>query len=439
MDTVVSVKHVVKNGESRLQRGCKAEQGGVVRPRFISILLTVNLFAPTQMGHVVPTEIELELEVASPLHIGSGDVLGREDLIFGGETAFVPDIDAYFRDNPDQIETFVTAMERGEPVSDFITDPSRYARYTLRPWVSESSLGNSEVAVAMKDAQARPFIPGSTIKGFVRTALAARALSGGGQSLDSLDDWAVDDLFRLDQNDPMHDFLRCLTVRDSTPADTDALVLGEIKMYSLSDSGSMDAKFWSNYAEFIEPGTMFTTDLLVDTSLLEEMIESFGESWKVEAVFGSDRSEAGIVETISRALTSFTNDIAREDQTLTGDFDEVESFYDGLPDDRPRLRLGHGTGYHSNTVVTALPRDDRVSIRDDNRLGKRLTHDECGGGVTPDRKREDHLFCHECHTSMPAETADASPPLPKTRRFVRRQGRPAYPLGWVTASVRGSS
>lgn len=396
---------------------------------------TVNLTVPEEMAKLVP--IHIELEIASPLHVGSGDVLGREDLVFERGAAFVPDLNAYFRDNPDQIDTFVAAMEHGEPVSDFINEPGRYARYTLDPWVDEGDLGNSEVSLAMKDAQSRPFIPGSTIKGFIRTALAHHALTTGGQSLDALDDRAVDDLFRLGENDPEHDLLRCLTVRDSTPADTDALVLGEIKVYSLSEAGEMDAKFWSNYAEFIEPGTTLTTDLAVDTSLLQEMRESFGESRKIEAVFGSDRSEAGIVETIAAALTSFANDIAREDRTLIEGFDEVESFYDDLPADQPRLRLGHGTGYHSNTVATALSPGDRVSVRSEHRLGKPLTHDECGGNVTPDRDQEGHLFCHECYTSMPAETADVSPPLPKTRRFVRRQGTPTYPLGWVTAAVGG--
>lgn len=388
------------------------------------------------MPHLVPTK--LELEVTSPLHIGSGDTLGREDLVFSQGTAFVPDLDAYFRDHPDQIDTFVTAMEHGEPVSDFIDSPGRYAQYTLDPWVSERQLGNSEVWVAMKDAQSRPFVPGSTIKGFVRTALAHRALTMSGKSLASLDNRDVDDLFRLGQNDPMHDIMRCLAVQDSTPAAADEFVLGEIKMYSLQDGGSMDPKRWSNYAEFIEPGTVLTTVLTVDTSLLEEMRTSFGEARKVEAIFGRDRSEAGIVETIATALTSFTNDIAREDQTLIEGFDEIESFYGDLSDDRPRLRLGHGTGYHSVTVAPALSRTDRVSIRNENKLGKRLTHDDCGGNVKPDRDQEGYLYCRKCHRSMSAEAANVSPPLPKTRRFVRRRGTPRYPLGWVTASVRTS-
>ena len=378
---------------------------------------------------------EFRLDIASPLHIGTGEVLSREDLIYERGTAFVPDLDAYFRENPEEITPFVQAMKNGEPASNFINDPNRYAKYTLDPWVGARELGNSEVSVAMKDSEGRPYIPGSSIKGFVRTALAHRALTKGGRSLSSLDDYAVDDLFRLERNDPQNDICRCLTVRDSTPASPDDLVLGEIKMYSLQHSGSMEAKFWSNYAEFIRPGTQLQMELTVDTALLERMVAEFGERRKVEAVFGSDRSEAAVLHTVVDAVTRFGDAIAREDRTLIEGFGEIESFYDGFTDAGAHLRLGHGTGYHSNTVATALSEGDRVEARTANRLGKELTHEDCGGNVTPDRNQDGALFCHKCYTTMPTQSADVSPPLPKTRRFVRDGGTPKYPLGWVAVGV----
>jgi hypothetical protein len=82
-------------------------------------------------------------------------------------------------------------------------------------------------------------------------------------------------------------------------------------------------------------------------------------------------------------------------------------------------------------VATALSATDRAEIRGDHRLGRKPTHDGCGGTVTPDKHRAGALFCHECHTSMPVGNADVSPPFPKTRRIVQKDGAPAYPLGWV--------
>lgn len=372
--------------------------------------------------------LELDLRVAAPLHIGTGETLGREGLVFEGGVAFVPDLDAYFRDNPNDVQPFVAAMERGEPVGDFITDPDRYAEYTLDPWVDTDEV--DEVAVAIKDIDGRPYIPGSSIKGFVRTALAHRALTTGGRSLSAPDDGAVDELFRLGEDDPKHDIMRCLTVRDTTPAAPDDLVLVGTETQSFQKSGSMQPKFWTNHSECLAPGTGLRTEVAIDTATLDGMVTKFGESRKVDAVFGADRSEDAILETVTDALGAFATDIAREDRTLTGEFDRLESFYDELETGRC-IRVGTGTGYHSNTVATALPRTDRVGVRVDHRLGKKLTHDGCGGTVTPDKHQAGALFCHECYSSMPIGEADVSPPFPKTRRIVRKDGAPAYPLGWV--------
>jgi CRISPR/Cas system CMR subunit Cmr6 (Cas7 group RAMP superfamily) len=105
----------------------------------------------------------------------------------------------------------------------------------------------------MKNAADEPYLPGSSIKGAIRTALAYHALAGDG--LNDLRKEAVKRLFRPEQNNPKGDLLKCVTVRDSEPADPDALVLGEVKTYSLSRAGEMRAKQWSNFAELLRPGT----------------------------------------------------------------------------------------------------------------------------------------------------------------------------------------
>jgi hypothetical protein len=55
----------------------------------------------------------------------------------------------------------------------------------------------------------------------IRTALAHRALDER-RELDDLDGRAVERLFRPGQDDPKGDLLKCVTVRDSEPADPDS-------------------------------------------------------------------------------------------------------------------------------------------------------------------------------------------------------------------------
>jgi len=191
----------------------------------------------------------------------------------------------------------------------------------------------------------------------------------------------------------------------------------------------MRPKRWANYAEVIQPGTRFSTDLVVDADLLERMVDRFGEPWKARAVFGEDRSEAGIRDAIREALRSFRDAVVAEDRQLTGEFAAVESFYEGLDDDATHLRIGFGTGYHSNTVATALSAADRASVRL-NCLDKQMIHDGCGGNLTTDRE-EGMLFCHECDSTLDPRSDEVRPPFPKTRRFVHRNGSPAEPLGWL--------
>jgi len=375
--------------------------------------------------------MQIELKVRSPLHIGSGEEITHEELLFEGHTAYVPDITGYFRDHPDEIDPFVNGIDQGQPPSLFFEDISRYSRYAIEPWVDERTVGRSPIKTVMKTAGDEPYLPGSSIKGALRTALAHCALDSG-RGLDDFTGWAVERLFRPEQDDPKGDLLKCVTVRDSKPADPDdSLVLGEIKTYSLSTEGEMRAKRWSNFAELLRPGARLTTEVSVDAALLNRMVETHSERKKAEAILGGDLTEQGVLERITEALREFEQATVDEERQLTGDFDDIEEFYSGF-DDQPRLRIGFGTSYYSNTVATALSEAERISIQTDNHLGRGPFHDDCGGNLGPDRHNSGKLFCHRCTTGgLDPHSNEVVLRFPKTRRFVLRDGSPEYPLGWV--------
>ena len=80
-------------------------------------------------------------------------------------------------------------------------------------------------------------------------------------------------------------------------------------------------------------------------------------------------------------------------------FDEIKTFYANTKNEkRATLRVGWGTGMLGTTVSLLLDEDTRVRLRN-----KVISAD---GGNRPQ-------------------------PAPKSRRFVMKNGQPAYPLGWI--------
>jgi CRISPR-associated protein Csm5 len=393
--------------------------------------------------------MDIEITVQSPVHVGIEEERLRQEYVFDGGRAHKPNLDRYFRNNPDEIEAFVADIEDGRPMADFFDEGHQYGSYAAETWVSEDAIGGSPIQPFVKTRGEEPYLPGSSLKGAIRTALACEAIRQGA-TVSEYTESSVEGLFTLQQvdpdgfADPQRDVMRCLTIRDATPAlGTELpLALCEVKTYSLKRGGEMKPEHWSKYVECLRPETTLTSELHVDVDELVAMVDEFGHSSTVDAIFGETRSEAAILDRIQTALQNLGKAIMRQDRELISELDEIESFYDGLADgDSPLLRVGFGTGWHSNTIGTALPQGEVLAIRAGNsRLGKPTLHeeDDCGGKLVGDDHNPGQLFCIECETVDidPQSDAASSTPFPKTRRFIHRRGTPAYPLGWTTLSAK---
>lgn len=382
--------------------------------------------------------MDVTLIARSPIHIGSGTEYQSQEYIFNHGRAYKPNIDAYFRDNPEQVDAFVEDIEQGRSVGEFIDSIHKYTNYQADQWVSKRDLGRSRVKEFIKTRGEEPYLPGSSLKGAIRTSLAAYALQTGAK-IDEYTSDAIERLFTLQESgfpNPQRDILRCVTVRDATLNLTEesALALCEIKTYSLKSEGEMRAKPWSNYAECLKPGIEMSTEIRIDIDKLEKMIEEYGYRRKVEQVFGNSFTQSDILDRIQAAITATGNDISKYAQELTSGFDQISSFYtDLMSEDEPSLRVGFGTGWFSNTVGTAMDKHTLLQIRSEERLGKPTYHDDCGGILVSDDHNPDKLFCIDCYTGNidPDSSEASSTPFPKTRRFVQRDGTATYPLGWL--------
>lgn len=391
--------------------------------------------------------MKVDLEVRSPVHIGNTDEGGEQtrftdELAVEGKKVYVPDIDAYFRDNPHRIDDFVAGVEQDYSPGALLESVEDYPRYTLDNWVDTDDLRSdvSEFTTCIKTGHDRPYIPGTTLKGFIRTALAYYALVQKPEHQRRItEDDEVRDLFRLSEDDPMHDVMRCLTIRDSTPPESDALCLINVKTHS-KQGYEMEEKFWDDYREALKPGVTLETELKVNVPELRRMTDEFGEREKVDALFGPELSDEAIHDRIETAVDRFTTEIMAEEQQLTGKFDRVEQFYQGLNEDGTYLRLGAFTNWYSKTIGLALPERERqyvwVKTADELPHFKHfMTHLGCGGPLVPDDRNPGKFFCIECYTGgiEPASGEVSGHVFPKTRRIANYQGRPSLPMGWVRA------
>lgn len=378
--------------------------------------------------------MKVDLNVRSPTHIGSGDERTVREYLFDDGQAFVPDLRAYFRDHPNEANAFVDAVERNEPMDRIFDDAEQYSRYTLdSSWIDPASIPNKSISVAIKDGRDEPYIPGTSIKGWIRNALAYQALRNGA-TVDLGGEDVIEKLFRVGNGDPQDDLLRCVTVRDAYPVSEAELAICEIKTYSLSTSGTLYSKSWSNYAECLSLGTEFTTDVSVNETLLRSLIEEHdGDATRV---FGDDLSEQGILASISQALQEFQQSVIREDRKLTDD-GFIDAFYSNLSSDSLLLRLGFATGHHSKTVATGLLEADRLRENADADTENELKHADCGGTLRRDQYNDERLFCKQCEMGGIQPNFENVIQFPKTRRFVVNNDTPLHLLGWVEASFRG--
>lgn len=348
----------------------------------------------------------------SPVHIGDGGELrqGFDFMPYNGHT---------YRLNEDavlQAKSAELKLDRfGKyPLpgtllkTDADYDNPDFFRYVLRG-VPRSSKVDARVKSCIKDVYDRPYIPGSSLKGALRTALAWTGWEEVNPSLERASlgrtrSWAAQPLERkFFGGNPNEDLLRALQVGDlSGPQEAgEGLMLINAQVLTRQNAGTPVE------LEALRPEINLHGVIHIDDSLFSPMAES--------RLHFSNRRH-WLDELLPRAQE---HSLARAAQ-LAEWFDQAEGceriarFYHqiaALPTAQnwAVIQLGWGTGWDGMTFGTHLQRDKRLfeQIVSDYHLSK------VGRGA-------------------PRSVGD---PFPRSKRvaMVLKQGveHPAAPLGWV--------
>ena len=320
----------------------------------------------------------LRLEVLSAVYIGSGQSLSRINYILEEGRIRVFDHAAFFAKHPELLEAF----ERD--LLEF------YRSFHLKTWMKKNGVTEEEYASALiydidapdlnrpetiftfvRDGWGRPYIPGSSLKGALITALTTVALLKSTKRQEYRKTFK--DLLRIDNPGQFRHRARSLNaaimrdlwdtkirvtggdtrgrgasgilVSDSTPLDNTAVL-------RLSQKSDIDLdnqlQLLAAHRECLCPGMAVEFSLTLDTKLLpetmglanlEDLFEKLGEQQKL--LYG----EEGV----------------RRRQAYTADY--LPSMPEAIAD-HPHglLLLGGGAGFETKTVLAALAEDAAEAV-----------------------------------------------------------------------------
>lgn len=358
------------------------------------------------------TVYNVKLQTLSPLHIGDGDELRQNfDFVMRENHTYRLNEDAILlakenRLRPDARGVYPTP---GSLLTDADFENEDLFRYVLRG-AARSGKTDARMKSFIKDVYDRPYIPGSSLKGALRTALAwtgwdevklkvERGAIGNSRS------WAGQKLERkIFGPDPNHDLLRALHVSDlfgPNEAGGKLMVVNAQVLTKRTAQSPVELETLPGDVAF--DGTLTVDETLFKPFAEKELGFSNRKHWLSElAVRAQKHSRARI----QRLATWFEN----ADPSYSG----IAKFYRQLSETQPSsnqafMQIGWGSGWDGKTFWTHLQKDARLfeKLIEDFRMNK--------AGRTSPREPGDEF------------------PRSKRAAMLVKQGtaRAAAPFGWA--------
>jgi len=363
------------------------------------------------------TRIAVTVELLSRLHIGTGtELLLNYDLVPHGGRTYRVDEEALLEHALVAAEaegaTAVNQLLAGRPAAellaeaDFADPHSPLFRYVMqgRPFTRTAG---AQVQEQIKDVYDRLYLPGSSLKGALRTVLAWGIYASQRQKPDLSKlkrsrSWASQSLEQdLFGRSPNYDWLRALHVEDTQPLDPEGhLALRTVRIYPTE---TRDSPGLNVDVEAVGQGTVFQTAFTVDEyGFGADVVRKLGWEGKRRWI---ERLPTLAREHARQRLLSEAEYYGKRNgpRDAMRFYDQLINTWSELPDNELIVQIGWGAGWESKTLGSGLLRtDDRAFERllDQYRMTK-------GQG-----RRPGDLF-------------------PKSRHLILRNGRPSEPLGWV--------
>jgi CRISPR-associated protein Csm5 len=361
----------------------------------------------------------LQVSTVSPLHIGSGETMLRDyDFVTAGNQTWRLNTEAIWADEFDRAggaESRLNerlAVPPGQLVRPSeLREGSGFVRYAL-----SGTTTIDQVREQIKTVSDECYLPGSTVKGALRTALMVYAIQSGrfqpqadqlGERRESAGQQWERAVFG---DDPTHDLMRAAIVSDSAalPLSPSPLMLLNVQVFT----GGQDKPGSPVVVEAIRSDVAFDLLLKVDDFCFGPMSDRLRlrdrQAWLESA-------------TLAQVVNAHSFERMRREAAFATErgLTRLEEFYKELLRLKPRpgqmlTQIGWGAGWTGKTVVPWVPKPLQDTARRKYKLGR------------PPKAGRDW-------------EPNLSKPFPKSRRLrARRQGTDVVadvPLGWVLIEI----
>jgi CRISPR-associated protein Csm5 len=301
----------------------------------------------------------ITLKILSPIHIGDGNEL-RQDfdfVVYKGQTLRLNE-DAILQAKEEKLKP---SRDGRYPPPGKLLEEADYRngalfRYVLRGF-PRSKRVDARVKTFIKDVYDRPYIPGSSLKGALRTALAWTGWKEVKPRLDRSaigrhKSWAGQPLEKkLFGRDPNHDLLRALQVSDliGPQKPGEGLVLVNAQVLTKRSHGSPIE------LEALAGDLTFKGTITIDESLFSELAErelhfQNRRRWLEELMI---RTQNHSRARIARLMEWF--DEAQESERVASFYRELNKA--GIKPNQALVQLGWGSGWDGKTFWTHLQQD----------------------------------------------------------------------------------
>lgn len=313
------------------------------------------------------TVYDVTLQTLSPLHIGDGNELRQHfDFAFFKENTYRLDEDAILREKESELRPDARGHypPPGKLLKDADFNNKALFRYVLRGAL-RSAKTDARMKSFIKDVRDVPYVPGSSLKGAIRTALAWTGWEEVRPKLDrsavgTSKSWAGQPLEKkLFGPDPNHDLLRALRVGDLSlpqkdsgdrPKAGEGLLVVNAQVLTMKNSGSPIE------LEALPGDITFGGSITIDDTL-------FGKIAEKELRFGNRRhwldELAARVQAHSKARIA---ELVEWFEKADPSYNAIAKFYRQLDAaqlgaNQALVQLGWGSGWDGKTFWTHLQKD----------------------------------------------------------------------------------
>jgi CRISPR-associated protein Csm5 len=412
----------------------------------------------------------LSLTGLSPLFIGSGDTYSQLDYVYHNNKIHIIDFDKLLEQIPIEViddltneisENFKNNIWEGDIKNFLAKYHFNWQESVEKTYEIMSSIGRNEIQQFIKTGE-RIYIPGSSLKGAMRTALLFHILETHPQKKERLagniNRYFKDRKVReLIQDDGSNDLLRALIVSDSHLSKDSPIKIVPSTVYHLQNRESTIPIYYEILdTDFISQGTLKINTKLITSNALKSDTFSLSKNTLIRAINSFSKT------VIAYELNQFTS---RKDSKL----DPIIAFYTNLRDivdnnldeDECIIRLGQGSSILGITLFLNFRDNQEIinkyagleifhfNVKDRNNPGFGISRT---GGFTilPDRnspnrpRLNEYWLCRVVATRKRTkfvillERVESRPDddesgilYPLTRKFIVSNDILKVPFGWV--------